>query len=263
MQQTKDHFADRCLPLRIANQIGWFILNDVDVTAIWNGSDGRAGLQVTTPAGSTPEHISSHFGYGILTWSIPYLFRTPPGYNLYVRGPTNAPKDGACPLDGIVETDWVVSTFTMNWKLTCVDVPVSFKAGEPIAMIMPIRRGEIETFEITTRDIKSDPDLHREFKAWSESRREFLEAYKSSEQNRTAWQKDYFFGRSLAGAAFPDHQTSLKLKEILDEIGGSPAPAGPEPMPGNIGSKYRETRVIKQSLRFLFRRAKRALGLRK
>ena len=49
---------------------------------------------------------ASHFGDGILTWHLPILFRTPPGYNLLVRGPANYPKDAVSPLEGIVETDW-------------------------------------------------------------------------------------------------------------------------------------------------------------
>jgi hypothetical protein len=249
MQQTSEHFADRCLPLRIANQMGWFILNDVDVTAIWNGADSRAGLQIRTPAGSNSGHI-------------PYLFRTPPGYNLYVRGPTNAPKDGACPLDGVVETDWAVASFTMNWKLTCVGVPVSFRAGEPIAMIMPMRRGEIETFEITTRDIGADEDVDREYKAWSESRRRFVEAFVSSKQDRMVWQKDYFFGRTVLGATFDDHQTNLKVKDVVDEAGGNPTPPPSETLIGNIGSEYREKRIVEQSFRFLWRRLMAIFGLR-
>ena len=43
---------------------------------------------------------SSHFGNGILTWHLPMLFRTPPGYNLSVRGPANYPKDAVCPFRG-------------------------------------------------------------------------------------------------------------------------------------------------------------------
>jgi Family of unknown function (DUF6065) len=254
MQQTTEHFADHCLPLRIANQTGWFILNDVDVTAIWNGADSRAGLQIRTPVGSNSDHIKSHFGHGILTWSIPYLFRTPPGYNLYVRGPTNAPKDGACALDGVIETDWAVATFTMNWKITCVDVPVSFRAGEPIAMIMPMRRGEIETFEITIRDLGADEGVEREYKAWSESRRRFVETFVSSKQDRMVWQKDYFFGRTVLGTAFDDHQTNLKIKDVADETGGSPTLPPSETPIGNIGSEYREKRIVEQSFRFLWRR---------
>jgi len=260
MQETKDHFANHCLPLRIANQFGWFILNDVDITAIWDGGDRPDGLQIKTPQGSNPEHATSHFGYGILTWSIPYLFRTPHGYNLYVRGPSNMPKDGACPLDGVIETDWAVATFTMNWKLTCVGVPVSFKVGEPIAMIMPIRRGEIESFEITTRDISSDQALQSGYKAWFESRRKFLEAFNSSKPDSMPWQKDYFFGKTALGEQFQDHQTDLKLKNITDEIGVNLPPLAPEPLTGNVGAKFREQRVLAQSFRLLWFRVKALTG---
>jgi len=263
MQQTDEHFANRCLPLRIANQIGWFILNDVDITVVWNGSVRAGGLRITTPRGEVPEHIQSHFGYGILTWRIPYLFRTPPEYNLYVRGPTNTPKDGIYPLDGVVETDWAVASFTMNWKMTCVDVPVSFKAGEPIAMIMPIRRGEIETFEITMRDIAVDQDLQREHTAWSESRKEFLEAYRATKPEHPVWQKDYFFGKTVLGTTFKDHQTNLNVREVVDEAGVGPTPVPCEALTGNVGAKHREQRVVEQAFRLLFRRTKAALSLRK
>jgi len=263
MQQTDNHFANRCLPLRIANQTGWFILNDVDITAVWNGTNAPGGLRITTPDGKNPELVASHFGYGILTWRIPYLFRTPPGYNLYVRGPANTPKDGACPLDGVVETDWGVASFTMNWKMTCVDVPVSFKAGEPIAMIMPIRRGEIETFEITMRDIAVDPDLQREHTAWFESRKEFLQTMKSLKPGQPRWQKHYFLGNTVLGAEFEDHQTNLKVRAVVDET-GVPSPAVPyELLTDNAGAKHREQRVVEQAFRLLWRKTKAALRLRR
>jgi hypothetical protein len=262
MRQTEERFADRCLPLRIANQMGWFVLNDVDVTAVWNGSDSKAGIRIIKPPGTDATHISSHFGYGVLTWTIPYLFRTPPGYNLYVRGPTNAPKDGACALDGVVETDWAASTFTMNWKLTCADVPVSFRAGEPIAMIMPIRRGEIEEFEIATREISSDETVEREYKAWYESRSRFLHAAASSEQKKSPWQKDYFLGHTALGTAFEAHQTNLKIKEVVWEADSKPVPATGDVPVGHIESKYREPRMIAASLRFIWRRIKARLKRR-
>jgi hypothetical protein len=260
MQQTQRHFANRCLPLRIANQIGWFILSDVDISVIWDGTDSTRGLRITTPGGGNLEHVQSHFGYGILTWRIPYLFRTPPGYNLYVRGPSNMPKDGICPLDGVVETDWAVASFTMNWKMTCVDVPVSFKVGEPIAMIMPIRRGEIETFEITMRDLGVDQDLQREYTAWSESRKEFLEEYRARKQDRPIWQKHYFMGNTVIGTTFEDHQTNLKVREVIDETGVSMTPVLSEALTGNVGARHREQRVVGQAFRLLLRRMKSALA---
>ena len=55
-------------------------------------------------------------------------------------------KDGIHPLDGIIETDWAVATFTMNWKFTCVGVPVTFKKGEPIAMFFPFNEASLKPF---------------------------------------------------------------------------------------------------------------------
>ena len=89
MSATRDRFACRCLPLLIANQAGWFILNNHAIRVTWDGSDGLEGLKIEYLKGVLPYPAMSHFGYGILTWTIPYLFRTAPGFNLLVRGPAN------------------------------------------------------------------------------------------------------------------------------------------------------------------------------
>ena len=106
-------WANRCLPLRIANQGGWMVINNVDIEVVWNGQTSLNALKISEAEGSA-EVAASMFGYGILTFMIPYLFRTPPGFNLMARGPANLPRDGASPLEGITETDWLPYIFTMN-----------------------------------------------------------------------------------------------------------------------------------------------------
>lgn len=127
MDATVERFANRCLPMLIANQAGWMLLSSHTLLATWNGGDHPSHLSVEYLSGSAPFPASSHFGYGILTWRLPYLFRTPPGYNLLVRGPSNRPKAEIYALEGIVETDWAVATFTMNWKMTHAHQPVYSK----------------------------------------------------------------------------------------------------------------------------------------
>src|SRR5690606_37096116 len=102
MQNTRDAFANRCLPLLIANQAGWLVLLPHSVRVVWDGTPGLKSICIESFDGPQPHLASSHFGHGILTFTIPFLFRTPPGYNLQVRGPANTPKDGVYPLDGIV-----------------------------------------------------------------------------------------------------------------------------------------------------------------
>ena len=210
MNETMAGFANRCLPLRIANQSGWFILSHERIEVVWDGTVGVNGL-VVTKGTLDDQFLSSHFGHGILTWKMPYLFRTPPGYNLYVRGPANSCKDGASALDGIVETDWAVSTFTMNWKITRIGVPIRFEKGEPICMIFPITRGDIQRFEPEIRRLQDDPELETRFKEWKHSRDEFNQQVHQS-GSKGDWQKHYYLGKTNRGEIFPSHQLSVKLR---------------------------------------------------
>ena len=217
----EDRWANRCLPLVVANEAGWVLLCEHAFAAVWDGSPTTAGITIEFDEDlSAPHPVQSHFGYGILTFAVPYLFRTPPGYNLLARGPANWPKDGVAPLEGLVETDWSVATFTMNWQLTRPGHPVRFEADEPFCMVLPQRRGELELFRPLIRDLADDPDTQAGTKAWSASRhdaevRKFLGEYSRDYQGeKTAWQRHYFQGTAPDGRVAPHHQTRLKLDEF-------------------------------------------------
>ncbi len=62
-------------------------------------------------------------------------------------------------MEGIVETDWASSVFSMNWKLTRAHMPVRFEVDEPICMIVPQRRAELEEFTPELRPIESDENF--------------------------------------------------------------------------------------------------------
>jgi hypothetical protein len=185
----------RCLPLVVANQYGWEILSTHHIRAVWDGSSRADGLLVENLSGDGFLHASSHFGAGILTFQIPFLFQTPVGWNLMVRGPTNSPKDGIVPLDGIVETDWTQSTFTMNWRFTRAGT-IEFTLGEPICLFFPIQRGTLEKFRGELRALESNKDLEKSYREWSASRERFLVGLEKEKPHVVAegWQKEYFQG---------------------------------------------------------------------
>jgi hypothetical protein len=227
MDDTRFGFANRCLPLRIANQSGWYLLNNKKTEVVWNGGSETEDLVVKYPDLATSEtgkevplFCCSHFGFGIVTWRIPYLFRTPPGYNLYVRGPTNWCKDGATPLDAIVEADWSTATFTMNWKITRAGQPIVFDEDEPICMIFPEARGSVEAFSPEIRNIAEDPALEAELHQWAIRRYEFNQTLEDP-LSKPLWQKHYYAGRSVGGQVFHDHQVELRVSTFLDRRNGS------------------------------------------
>ncbi|MFH0520475.1 DUF6065 family protein [Streptomyces sp. M41] len=216
MSATRQHYANRCLPLLIANQSGWLLLNDTRFRARWSGGEEPDSLTISHDC--RPGHrplAHSQFGYGIITWSIPYLLRTPPGFNLHVRGPTNYPKDGVCALDGIVETDWTAATFTMNWKVTRPFTDIVFDEGEPFCMFAPQRRGELESFRPEVRSLDSMPADNARFQQFKSSREDFVVRLRQGALPVGSWQRDYFRGRDAGDGVFaPTHQTRLHLERF-------------------------------------------------
>ena len=192
MDDADRKFPYRCLPLVVANQYGWEILSTHHIRAIWDGTSGPEGLHVENLYGDGPLYCESHFGEGILTFQIPFLIKTPQGWNLMVRGPTNSPKDGIVALDGIVETDWSHSTFTMNWRFTRA-CAVEFALGEPICLFFPIQRGVLESFRGEFRMLEADPEFENKFREWFASRERFLSGIEKGKPEIVAqgWQKDY------------------------------------------------------------------------
>ncbi|MCI0461726.1 MAG: DUF6065 family protein [Gemmataceae bacterium] len=239
MDESHLRAAYRCLPLTIANQAGWLIPSPVSFSAVWDGSQIQEGVRLTFDAPGrapavdpfgvnvvsfdvftapvhTDNRVSSHFGNGIITFSFPYLFRTPRGINLWVKGPSNYFKDGAAPLEGIVETDWLPATFTMNWRLTRPGLPVRFERGEPICMLVPVPRGLVESLDPVYVPLASEPELERAYREWEKSRSAFnadLRAQGSGAQQR-GWQRDYTKGVTVTGQRADQHQTRLQLKEF-------------------------------------------------
>jgi hypothetical protein len=215
MDETVDRFAYRCLPVALANQVGWDILCPLDFTAKWNGKEGLDAISLKFNGDPSPL-IGSHFGHGVLTFSIGYLFRTTKSHNLWVKGPTNCPKDGIAPLEGLIETDWAPYSFTMNWKFTRKRHKVEFVEGEPICRVIPYPRHYVRKFEPVVRNINENAKLYQQYVDWRESRLEFNEELKDAESGaaKEGWQRSYMKGQDQQGNTFAGHETKIQMKDF-------------------------------------------------
>ncbi|MCK0208090.1 DUF6065 family protein [Starkeya koreensis] len=83
MDGARDRSPYSCLPLAIADTHGWELRNPVNFSAMWGGGAGIDDI-VVMPDG---EGIArSHFGEGVLTFLVPFVFRTPPEMDLIFQG---------------------------------------------------------------------------------------------------------------------------------------------------------------------------------
>ena len=214
MDATPDKYAYRCLPLNIANAHCWEILCPAGFTAIWNGGRGVGDLVVDHDESGGPKVALSHFGSAILTFHVECLFRTEPGFDLWVTGPVNEPRDRIYPLTGLVETDWLDFTFTMNWLITAPNFPKRKKKGEPFCAFFPVERGLIERFDPIVRELSEEPGLERAYTAYSESRTSFNKDLKrpGSEAERQKWQRTYVRGPGDKPEIPVPHRTRVTLR---------------------------------------------------
>lgn len=222
IEQTTKSFAAHCLPMMMANQAGWVVLNDRPVRAKWIGGPSTKSVIVECP-GDPPYAAHSQFGYGILTFTIPFLFRTSRGTALLMRGPANDPKDAIAPLEGLVETDWAVATATMNWKFTRPNTWVDFARDEPICMVVPQRMDLLEDARPQIRNLTDDQETLDGYAAWARSRHQFNVnlAKGDPESVRKGWQRDYFRGtappiNSAPPLVAPQHRTRLNLRKFCE-----------------------------------------------
>jgi hypothetical protein len=226
MDDTRSSFAYRCLPLNIANAHGWEILTPVAFEAIWNGGAGLPDVQVRLAPGADPKLAPvSAFGEGVLTFHIHGLFRTPPGWNLWVGGPPNSPKDGIYPLTGVIETDWSPYTFTMNWRFTRRNHWLRFDAGEPICFLFPVQRAVLEHITPRFLTLESEPELAGHYTAWSNARSTFLRTLLREKPARPVdgWQKHYYRGVDMTDQAVaPDHRVKLHLAPFAPSTPDAP-----------------------------------------
>jgi hypothetical protein len=203
----------RCLPMTIANQNGWVIPSPCDIHAVWFGGQDRRNMHFWLDPQYNVQNswVKCHFVGGVITFEFDFMMRTNPGVNLLVRGAPNFFVDGAHPLEGVVETDWLNYSFTMNWRVTTPNKVVTFKKGDPICFIQPIPHNYAESFNFNIDFLANNPDLHDKFHEYNKSRRQFS-ADKVAGKHNEDWQKHYFNGKDVkTGAQVGNDVHTIKL----------------------------------------------------
>jgi hypothetical protein len=200
MDSFPDKHAYRCLPMVIANCHGWELLCPERIELEWNGGPKCVDLTITS---DHPTFAKSHFSRGIVTLHTDYIFQTEPGWNLLVTGPFNKPKHNLYPLTGIIESDWLPYTFTMNWKMG--QGHALFVKDEPFCCVFPIPKNYLEDVELEIKQLEDNSELQQRN----------LDMIKSREASKE-WNKHYFIGRHADGTKIEGHSNKLRLKEPVD-----------------------------------------------
>ena len=229
MDKTPGAFAYHCLPLVMANSLGWFVINDIPCEMEWDGTEPSDGLKIwpTEELTEVQKHFmpSSHFGSGVVTFHAEFMFWTEEKISLITKGPANLPKHGIQSLEGVVETDWLPYPFTMNWKMTAKNTRVRFERGEPIAQIIPYPADLISNVEPEILSLDTNPELYAKYEDYRKKRTVFNEKFKHDGRKR---QKYYVRGEDSLGNKAEHHKTDWKIKPFASNLSPLPEHNVPE-----------------------------------
>jgi hypothetical protein len=196
----------RCLPLVIGNTYGFVMITEIDFSMVWDGGQHANSLQFLIDGNIYENYpkMDSRFGNGVATFIYPMTFRTPSGVNLMTINPPNVIIPNVTVMTGIVESDNLRRDFSFNLKVQTPNVPIHFKAGDPIAGIIPIPRYYADKFELVdAEEIFDGKTVREEIKAYSAA-----DSHRAFRQNKLPNKvgRHYFKGEDVYGNKFPDHQ---------------------------------------------------------
>jgi hypothetical protein len=211
------HFY-KCLPLSIGNMQGFAFSVPFDFEVHWHGGISTDSVHVITNFDEKEKplvKIASEFGHGIFTVHFPLILKTPPGINLMTISPPNFPTPGISPMTGVVETDNLKFTFTLNFKIDYQDMPIKIAANTPIMGIIPVPRYFCDSFELKKAEEIFDKSIIEEEQSIEEE-----QAISRQNQNQYAYDPEnhyadgrYYRGEDIRGNKFPDHQLPRKKKQ--------------------------------------------------
>ncbi len=221
----RDYFTTnfyRCLPLTSANTVGWTLHNPFRFKAVWKGGSGRDDVVVTMD--ETDQHWAhAWFGHGTFTIAPQFLVQTSPGMNLLIRPVPNHWKLPVLFMEGMVETDWLKSSFTLNFRMMLPMIGATFEVGEPLVQIVPFPRELPEAVDarIVTHGAEYDERMTT-FTNWALRRKDRLDQPKYEPDH------EYMRGIDVDQTRFSEHKRTFHMRPFIGQDDAAPTVTPPE-----------------------------------
>lgn len=211
------HFY-KCLPLAIGNMQGFVFSLPYGFDVFWNGGDNKKDITINFHEDYSKYknynfiYPATEFGHGIFTIHFPLTLKTPPGINIMTIAPPNFPTPGLSPMTGVVESDNLRFTFTLNIKIDLANTLISILPNNPLVGIIPIPRYFCDSFELKNAyEIFDKKIIEEEMNIVDQNSKE----RKNQIEEKTGANNHYYLGKDVQGNTFKDHQLPKKNKVDL------------------------------------------------
>ena len=199
-QATLDH-ARHCLPLSMANSLGFYILSPGTFKVNWDGDQNRRA-KIEHLEKSSHYEVDSHAAFGSFTIQAKFVPVTDdPGDFIYIKGIPNMRGLPYSCMEAVIEAWWNVGNFGLVYLL---NQPGEFTIymGQPIAHMLLLAGGPAAA---DINYIDGYPEGHAHWQA---------------KRSRPGYTKDfdYFKGINSAGVKIPTHINNWQQAKQFNAI---------------------------------------------
>lgn len=208
MTDTFDQHAYRCFSLTLANSIGWSISFDQDVTVVWDGVSDSTPTHVKVLTDN--KFVHTRTANATVTFLSQWIFETDPDYSLLMIQPPNVLVNGAQMLTSITSSGWYKNVIPICWRITEPNKEITFKAGVPIATLIPISLSNLNN-----STLELDNDINKNLK-FLEGVEKYHKAM-TDKESKDDWAMFYRDATNEDGTPMGQHEVKtlrLKTKDI-------------------------------------------------
>lgn len=158
MDKTYKKHAYQCMPMTVANVLGWEMVLENDVVVFWDGGNSVPRII----SGGVSEHgrtVASCSIIGMISFHMGWVISTPENISCWLTGSPNYFVDGASPLTATIPTWWWPDEVQMNWMITKSNEEIVFPAGSPFCFFFAHDERINPSIDIELGDLFSDETL--------------------------------------------------------------------------------------------------------
>jgi hypothetical protein len=150
MDATDNKHAYHCFPMSLTNRMGWGISFPEDITFVWDGISNSSNEHVKILSGS--QYCSTNRGNATISFHCNFYFKTDENTTMLVMPVPNQFIDGAQCFTTLISTSFLNSAIPIAWRITRPNVEITIPAGTPVASVIPMSVGNLETYELLVED---------------------------------------------------------------------------------------------------------------
>lgn len=158
MDKTYKKHAYQCMPMTVANVLGWEMVLENDVVVFWDGGNSVPRI-LSGGVSENGRTVASCSIIGMVSFHMGWVISTPENISCWLTGSPNYFVDGASPLTATIPTWWWPDEVQMNWMITKSNEEIVFPAGSPFCFFSIYDERIPPSVDVEIGDLFSDRDL--------------------------------------------------------------------------------------------------------